>query len=229
MTSKLIAAFAAVIAFAGSAFAQVSVDGTGTVTAKPDMAYVTLSVVTDGKVAADATKDNTAKVTALCKVVEDAGIPVDDIKVAGFSVSQRYSYPKDSEPVLVGYTVRNSLSVTVRDLKVLGSLLDKAVVGGTDRIGGVRYDVKDKKSLFDKARQNAFADAKAKAELYATTGGFKLGGLKSLSEGRVDDDDGTRSEGMYATRGASADRAPVPTAPVELKFQVHVNASWEIK
>ncbi|MFX4581731.1 SIMPL domain-containing protein, partial [Acinetobacter baumannii] len=94
-----------------------------------------------------------------------------------------------------------------------GGILDKAVVGGANRVSSVRYDVKEKKALFDKARQNAVANAKEKAQLYATSGGFKLGKLSSLTEHRVYDDDGQRSEGAYLRSASASDRAPVPTAP----------------
>lgn len=229
MMNKITAAIAALLISAGWADAQVNLTGTGTVTVKPDMAYVTLSVVTENANAAEATKANTASITTLCAAVEAAGIKKDDIKTAGFSVSPKYVYPKDGDAKITGYTVHNSLSVTVHDMKILGSLLDKAVVNGASRIAGVRYDVKEKKALYDQARKNALADAKVKAELYATAGEFKLGGIKSITEDRVYDDDGTRSEGMYTTRGAAAARLDVPVAPGELKFHVYVTASWAIE
>lgn len=229
MIHKITAAIAALLISAGWADAQVTLEGTGTVTAKPDIAYVTLTVVTEGKVAADATKDNTASVTTLCAAVEGVGIKKDDIKTGGFYVSPKMHYANNEEPKIVGYVVTNSLNVTVRDLKVLGSLIDKSIVGGANRVSSVRFDVTDKKSLFAQARKNAVADAKAKAALYAEAGGFKLGEIKSIVEHRVYEDDGQRSEAAYVTRSASQGRQDVPISnPTDLKYQVVVTVAHDI-
>lgn len=230
MINKITAALAALLISAGWADAQVSLSGTGTVKAKPDIAYVTLAVVTEGKTGAEATAANTKDMKTLCDAVEAIGIKTDDIKTQGYNVSPKYIYQEKGEARIVGYTVSNSLYVTVNDLKVVGTLLDKAVVSGANRVAGVQFDVKDKAPLFAQARKNALADAKAKADLYAGAGGFKLGVIKTLTEQRTYDDDGVRSEAGYM-RAASAggDRAPVPVSPGEVKIHVNINVTWAIE
>ncbi len=63
------------------------------------------------------------------------------------------------------------MTVTVRDISRLGSLLDKAVDAGANAIYGIGYGENNPSALLDKARPLAVADARRKAEIYASAGG----------------------------------------------------------
>src|SRR6185437_13336504 len=106
----------------------VQLSGTGTVTTKPDMAYVTLHVASENKTAATATLDNSKAMSQLCATVESFNIEKKDIRTTGFHVFPRYEHTETQR--LIGYIVNNGLHITVRDLSVLGKLLDSAVVNG---------------------------------------------------------------------------------------------------
>ena len=61
-------------------------------------------------------------------------------------------------------------------------ILDAAVQHGANQIGGISFGIQNKDALLDKARQDAIADAKRKAEKAAQAAGLKLGRVLSLSE-----------------------------------------------
>jgi len=232
MIKFLFAAVTALFVAAGAANAQVNLSGTGTVKAKPDMAHVVLAVVNDGKTAAEATQANSKAMTALCEAVEGCKVEKKDIRTIGFHLSPKYTARSDDGNYkVIGYTAGNSLQVTVRRLDDLGTLLDKAIIGGANRVEGIRWDVSDRAPLFVQARKNAFADAEAKARLYADAGCFTLGLVKSLTEEANWSDQGVQLpyfRPQMASDGGASARPPVPTSPGEIQFQVRVNVIWEM-
>src|SRR5260370_41095398 len=96
-----------------------------------------------------------------------------------------FSNPRSNQqeaPAITGYSVSDRVTIIVRDIARLGALLDKAVEAGANTMYGVAFGQNDASSLLDKARPLAVADARRKAEIYASAGGAKLGRLMELNE-----------------------------------------------
>jgi uncharacterized protein YggE len=169
----------------GIASANVTVNGTGKVTYLPDLGTISAGVSSDGKTADEAWQKNAAVVRRLFEVLKSYGIEERDFKTAGLNLAPRYVTRKDQEPLLVGYTATYDLSVTVRNLKDLGKVLDGLVAGGANRHMNIGFGCADPDRLLDQARVRAVADARKKAEIYATGAGAALGPVQSISEGSV--------------------------------------------
>ena len=225
----LATALCATPAFAG----QISISGTGEVAAAPDMAFVNSGVTSQGATAAEALAANTAAMNELIATLKAAGIEARDIQTSGFSVSPNYVYSdaRDANgyqlpPKVSGYQVYNTVNVRVRDLSTLGAVLDKAVTVGANTINGVSFSVADPAPLFDQARKLAFANAKAKAELYADVAGEKLGDIESITESQGYNQPQPQ---MMRAVADSAAAAPVPIESGELSFSIDVQVAWELE
>ncbi|RBP04556.1 hypothetical protein DFR50_13933 [Roseiarcus fermentans] len=165
---------------------SIEVTGEASVEATPDFALVTLGVTTTGKDAGQAMAANARATTDLIAALKGEGVAAADIQTSSLSVSPNFANPPPgavAPPAIVGYSVGNMVTVTVRDLARLGPLLDKAVAGGANALNGVVFGENDASALLDKARPLAVADARRKAEIYAAAGGAKVGRLMQLSEG----------------------------------------------
>lgn len=79
--------------------ALISMSGTGTVTAPPDMAIVTTGTVSQAETAQDALAANNAAMGRIIATLKSAGIAPRDIATSGFNVSPVYSQyrPKPGE------------------------------------------------------------------------------------------------------------------------------------
>jgi hypothetical protein len=116
------------------------------------------------------------------------GIEARDLKTSDFSIQPRYLQPPPDqtgrrEPArIVGYTVRNSLSVRVRDLSTLGAILDKSVTLGVNQGGNVTFTNTDPSKVLEKARVMAVKQALAKAQTLAAAAGVKAGKILEISE-----------------------------------------------
>lgn len=211
----------------------IDIQASGEVITKPDMAQVTSGVVTDGVTAREALNANTAAMGQLIEIFQAAGIEDRDIQTSNFSVSPQYvhSRMKDANgyelpPKIVGYRVSNNVGVRVRDLAILGTVLDKAVTVGANTISGISFSVDDSSDLLNTAREQAMANAIAKAKLYTKAAGVKLGRILSISE-----QGGSRPE-PYAKamrmEMAMSDAAPVPVQGGELSYAINVSVRWEL-
>jgi uncharacterized protein YggE len=196
----------------------VSVSATGTVAAEPDISHISAGVTTEGDTAMDAIARNN---TVMAKVIEGlkaAGIAARDIQTTALNVEPRYSQPKDGRPGTVsGYRVVNQVRLTVREVKRLGEVLDQAIALGANQINSIGFDIANAETLKDEARKQAMANAKRRAELYATAAGVQLGQVLRISESVIE------AVGRpMAGRALAASSVPIEAGTRTLTVEVHV-------
>jgi hypothetical protein len=215
-------------AYAGT----ITIEGRGEVMAAPDMAQINSGVTSQGATAREALDANTAAMAELIAALKASGIEARDIQTSGFSVNPNYVYTDERDangytlpPKINGYQVSNTVTVTVRQLDALGSILDKSVTVGANTVNGVSFSVADPSGLYDEARKAAFADAREKAELYATAAGGRLDQIESISETQGYNQ--PQPVAMYSMR-ADAAAAPVPVEAGEMAFAINVVVQWEL-
>ena len=200
----------------------ISVTGTGSVTAKPEIAEVQIGVQTEARTAAAALNGNTAAMNTLFTTLKNTGIAETDMQTSGFNVSPRYEQPQPGRPSGIGgYQVSNQVTVKVRELPKLGELLDQVVQNGANTVHGVRFSLAKPDVFADLARKEAMADAKRKAELLAMEGGVKLGRIASINE--AGGPEPRFQEAAVAMRSAAG---PVPVAPGELTVRASLRVTW---
>lgn len=222
---------AASLAFAPLAHATekaprtITITGEGEVTAAPDIAYVDMGVVSEGKTAGEALAANTAAMEKVFEGLEQAGIDKKDMQTSNFSVYPVYEQVRHDDgrphtPRIGGYTVQNQLTVKVRDLDNLGAILDRVVSLGSNQLSGVRFAIDDPKPLMNEARRAAVKDALDKAKLYAGSAGVAVGEILSISENGF-----SMPRPYYAKdmmMAARAESAPVPMAAGEQTVSANV-------
>ncbi|MDX1718431.1 MAG: SIMPL domain-containing protein, partial [Anderseniella sp.] len=120
-----------------------SLTGQAEVTAAPDMAVISAGTVSEAKTAREALTANNEAMATVIATIEAAGVAKKDIQTSNFSVQPKYLYPKapaggeQQPPRIVGYTVSNSVSVIVRDLNKLGTIMDAVVSSGVNQMNGL--------------------------------------------------------------------------------------------
>ena len=207
--------------------ATINLSGTGRITAAADLAVVTSGVVSEARTASDALVANSRAMNNVIGAIRQAGIASKDIQTSGFSVSPRYSNrpARDLDldaPEIVGYRVNNGLTIRVRDLASLGTLLDGMVTNGANSIGGISFVVSNADEKLDAARTMAIEDARRKAELYAAAANASLGRIRSIAETNG------FSPAPRAMAMKAMEAAPVPVEIGEETLSVSVNVEWEL-
>lgn len=224
----LAAAFLALtLAAAGPALAEsaaaITVTGEGKVSLAPDMATINLGVVTEGATAAEAMAANSTALAEVMASLAAAGIAPRDVQTSGLSLNPRYeeSPARNGEAAVTGFVARNVLTVRVRALDGLGSVVDAAVKSGANNLYGLGFGLAEPEAQMDEARRAAVADARRKAALYAEAAGVKLGPVISISE------QGGFAQPMMRGAGVSfAADAGVPVAEGELDVSASVTVVY---
>jgi uncharacterized protein YggE len=204
-----------------------TMQGSGEVMATPDMASISLGVMSFAAKAREALDANTAAMTKIFAGLKAAGIEEKDLQTSGFSINPRMSYdPNNAQPPkLEGYEVSNQLTIIIRKLDTLGTVIDAAVSDGSNNVNGITFGLSDTQAATDEARRKAYADAEYKARLYAEAAGLKLAEVMSLSE-----TSGYEPRPMRLQMDAMvAKSAPVPVAPGEQALTASVNVTWRLE
>lgn len=163
---------------------SLTVVGTGKISARPDMAQIQVGVATEAPTAQEALKTNNAAMSRLFSTLEGRGIARKDLRTTNFNVSPLYKRGPRGEqlPQVAGYRVGNMIQVRVRQLEILGSILDEVVQGGANQVHGIAFSVAEPTPLLDEARRLAMADARRKAALYAKEAQVTLGRVLLIQE-----------------------------------------------
>lgn len=212
-------------------FPKILVSGQGSVDIAPDIAILSLTVTREADTARGALDANSAAMSEVLTAMKAEGIDARDLQTSGFSIHPRYSRPppkptgEREQPMIIGYTVRNSLSVRVRDITNVGAVLDKSVTLGVNEGGNIRFSNADPSAAIEQARIKAVKQAIAKANTLAAAAGVKTGKLLEISEQSFNPRPvSMASAGMSMARTAEA----VPVAAGENTYKVMVNVSFAI-
>ncbi len=159
----------------GTTAGKITVTAVGTVKAKPDIATVSLGVVTTAKEADAAQSENTTRMNAVVDALKAHGIAEDDIKTGYYYMYPQYDYSSaKSEPAITGYNVSNTVIVTIRNIESVGSVIDKAVSAGANNANSVTFGVTDITPYYNKALTQAINSGKAKANSIASALGVTV-------------------------------------------------------
>jgi uncharacterized protein YggE len=207
----------------GSESKTISVSGVGTVPASPDMGWFTATAVTRAGTAADAEQLNNKAMSSVISALKNAGIADKDIQTVDYSLQPIYQEAKETgqTPILVGYSVTNSVRVTVNDLPSVGKMIDLAISNGANDVSGVYFGLSNAKEqqAQTQALDLAVKDANDKAKTIADSMGVKLVGPVSVSLGYS-------YTPVSATLREAGAQAPVPIQPGQLEYTVNVQIAY---
>jgi uncharacterized protein YggE len=186
----------------GTLGSGITVSGTGKVSGKPDTLTVAIGVTTKRPSVDAAVSDNAGTTTAVTDAVKAKGVAEKDIQTANYSVQPSFTFPNGRQ-VADGYTVNNTVTVKLHDIAGAGGVIDAATqAGGNDAtVQGVSFTLEDNQALLTQARDEAFADAKAKADQLGHLSGRGLGEAQAINESVAPD------ARAYASVGAAVDSA----------------------
>ena len=209
----------------------IAVEGTGTVDVTPDTADVTFGVLTQAESLETAQNENIRRTEALMETLAEAGIAEEDIETSNYSVRVINEYDRDGNLVGVqGYEVWNSVTVTIRDISTIGTVLDAAIGAGANEVGSIDFYVDNTDAAASQARTAAVENAREKADELAEAAGVIVTGVYSIEETAAPQPDSIQYE-MQESALASDEAAPreVPVSPGQQAISVSVRVVYEIE
>lgn len=194
---------------------SVVVTGTGEVSGEPDTLAANFGVEAAAATVGEAVERASTAAARMRDALIRAGTARADLQTSDVGITTRH----DDNQQIVGYTVSQGLTAKIRNLPQAGAVISAAIAAGGDaaRLNGVSFAIEDDAALLAEARRRAFAEARAKAELYAHEARRPLGRVVRVSE----ETPGYREPGMMA----AAD-AVVPIEPGRQRLAVTVTVEW---
>jgi len=209
---------------------KVTVAGEATTRVEPDTAVLTVSVVTQHAQALNAQQENARKSEAVAAAVKTTAGSSVEIKTSDYTLQPQYDYRDNRLPKIVGYNARNSVIVTMTDLKNVGAVIDAASNAGANSIDGIAFVLRQTSP----ARGQALAEATQQAMNKANSIAQALGGhvLRVVEESEAATVGGDGFNQVYAqTREMNEDlkRNPTPVASGQLSIRSNVQLIVEIE
>jgi uncharacterized protein len=202
----------------------ITVTAAGTTTIVPDVVRVSLGI-NASRSTVEAARAQAAKVmSAIVAAAKKLGVDGKNIQTANVSLYPQYA--SGSQSRIVGYTMSEEVTITVRDVDKAGSIVDAATSAGANTVDGLVFDVADPANARDAARVAAIGVARTRAEAMARAAGVSLGGVVSISDVSVS------SPVPYpATYGAAlrAADAATPVLPGTQDLDAQVTVVFEIR
>jgi hypothetical protein len=157
----------------------ITVMGTGSAKAVPDVSDWSFGVQADAKTASAALKEASQATSRILDALRGAGVAKGDLRTEQVSLYPQMS--NDGRDV-VGYTASSSVQATVHEVAEAGSVVDAAVAAGANQVSGPMLRVADSQAQYREAVNAALDDARARAEAIAAKAGVKLGAPVAIIE-----------------------------------------------
>ncbi len=220
----------------------VSFSGEGKVSAKPDIATLEFSIVTEAVTSKAAQDDNSVKSQKVTVFLKQQGVEDKDVKTTYYNIYPQYSYPTPiiyqsgsgsaltpnsyKQPQITGYQVSQGFQVKVRNFDKLSGIIDGLVAVGVNNVNNLGFSIDNPEKLKSEARAKAIADAKAKANELKSQIGISLGKIINFSENTG----GYSGPIMYEAKGLGGGAASGPSLPTgEDEITVDVTLTYQIK
>jgi len=200
------------------------VSGSGEAKASPDVAYVTVGVITEGKRAQEAAQANANLTQKVMDALRGRGIAEKDIQTSNYSVQPRYEDRPGRPPVIAGYQVSNQVRATVRKLDSVGSVIDAALDAGANNVQDVYFGLEAREKAEAEALTKAVQDARRKAETLAKAAGVRVVSVLQIQEGGFVRPVPILDARMEMVKAAGA---ATPVAPGELTVSANVMMVFE--
>lgn len=197
---------------------DITVSGTGRVTAQPDQASFSIGVQITAATLAEATKQASEAMVKVLDAIKAQGIDAKEIQTSSYTVNPITNFKEGESPKVTGYQVTNIVTVKVKTLENVGKVLDAGMGAGANYLGGVSFGIADASKVGTDARTAAVKDAMNKAQTLAAAAGVKLGKVVAISESAVSAPVPPPMGRVFAQDSASP--GPVETGSLEISADV---------
>jgi uncharacterized protein YggE len=205
----------------------VTVSGTGSATATPDIARLQLAVVERSPSVSDAQTAAAAVTARVLALLDQLRIDRKYVNTTGASVQPDYRWDQVREQQeLIGYIAQRTIEVELRDLDKLGELIEGAVKAGVNQLQPPMLDSSKRRDAHREALSLAASDARANAGTLAAALGAKLG--KVITINAVDTGPMPMPMMRMQADMAMAEAAPQTYNAGDLNFEAMVTAVFEL-
>lgn len=199
----------------------VTVSGTGKVSANNDIAITTIGYTNVDRDIVKARAENNKVMDAVMSEIKKLGIEDKDLQ-SNYTIYPENDYTQTGS-VFKGYRVTNNVTVKIRDLSKITTVLSLAGRFGVNQVSGLQFTIDDPENLKGQARGKALLDAKRKALLLASQLNVMLDEMISYNEFDSQPNYGIKE--AYGMGGSATDSSSGPSMVSSGSQDISVNVS----
>jgi uncharacterized protein YggE len=217
----------------------ITVTGDAEVRVVPDEVILTLGVETWNKDLQVAKGQNDAIVAKVLALAGEYGIEPKHVQTDFVSIEPRYRNGYYEESDFIGYFVRKSVVITLRDLNKFEDLLTESLEAGANYVQGIQFRTTELRAHRDEARALAIQAAREKAGAMASELDQTVGEPRQITElqsgwwsdynswwgGRWG---GGMAQNVIQEAGAGGFSGEGSLAPGQIKVNAQVQVTFEI-
>jgi uncharacterized protein YggE len=211
---------------------SLTITGSASTEVAPNLAIISLGVVTEQPKAQDAASENASTARTLMAAIKAQGIESRDIRTDAVTLTPVYDEVTDPNGRVIkwtlrGYSARNEFSVRIKNIEKAGALARQLLDSGANSFNGISFEYDQKEQKYDGLRADAARDALRKANIYVNALGLRLGRILEIAPPFSPP---MPPSPMKAYAQPQADRAGV-AVPVEPGFETlrsEVQIVWEL-
>lgn len=204
---------------------QITVQGTGTVSASPDWSIIRIGAEKEAKSVEEAQSLVAEIMSAVQNALIKQGVKEEHIRTVDYSVHPNYRYDNEGGRQLIGYVVRHILNVEYGAIDKIGPLIDHATKAGANRVDQIQFTIKEDQALEKEALEKAVTHARNKAETLAQAEGKRIVSVHQIIESGAST--GVPYMPMMALE--SADSAKTSIAPGQIDKSKTIEVTYIIE
>lgn len=173
---------------------SITLSGEGKIYAKPDIAVINFSVITQGKEAKKVQEENNLKMSKVISLIKEKGINEKDLRTILYQLEPQYDYTwcldeKDKisayrtcPPKIDGYLMRQNVEITIRDFQKIDEIMNILIKESVEEVSNVIFKIEDPENYKNLARIEALNKIQERAKLLSSKTGIKLGRILEITE-----------------------------------------------
>ena len=186
---------------------------------RPIARIVSISAESRAKLPKVAQQQNAQAMTAVQERLKAAGISGDAVRTIRSICSRSSTTTTASRRCAATSRATPSRCVSTRSSKV-GEVVDAAVSSGATSVSNIRFDLKDRQAVQQKALAEAVADARGRADALAKAAGVSINRIVRIEDQSEQHVPPPRPMAQF--RMAAADAATTPVAAGQLEIRARV-------
>lgn len=206
----------------------ITVQGQSTVHVEPEQAVASFQFTEHAKKLHDAHSAVQQRVQKFVDTVVDAGWDQKFIRQSGMRYQPNFDYIQNEGRVFRDFSASVTLTFRTENFKDIQKVLGLAIDYGVKEIRPVQYSVKNPAEHAGKARQQAIANARQKAEELAKSAGADIGQVVTITEGSSGGP-APRMAVRAVQQEASAADSFAKVSPNEVSLSSQITVTWELK
>lgn len=218
---------------------SITVTGEAEVRVVPDEVVLTLGVQTSDRELSVAKAENDRRVEAILASAEEQGIEREHLQTDYLEIEPRYRDAYEAFD-FIGYFVRRTVVVRLRDIEGFESLLAAVLEAGANYVHGIDFRTTELRQHRDRARSLALQAAKEKANAMAADMGQRIGQPLTIREDHFgwwswygtwwgSRGGGRMSQNVVQSAGPATRDLEGPTSPGQLSVTARVTVSFELQ